>query len=157
MRIFHPQPELGRQSTFDVEFVDGVATVESLHPERELAFIQHGYRIEPDVEVEEPFHEGLGEPIIDLEKLTKAELRGMLPDSVEVPAKVSHAGLVKLVSELPAEPIPGSLDNGAGTAFSDLSDEQLRETAQIEGLDFDPEATRDEIIGAFITAGTESD
>lgn len=115
MRIFHPQPELGRQSKFDVEFVDGVAAVESLHPERELAFRQHGYRIEADIDVEAPFHEGLGEPIIDLETLTKAELRGMLPDSVEVPAKASHADLVKLVSELPADPIPGSIDNGDGT------------------------------------------
>ncbi len=50
MRITHPRPQDGRQTHFDVEFIDGVATVESLHPERELALLQHGFTIE---------HEGL--------------------------------------------------------------------------------------------------
>ena len=46
MRIIHPRPQDGRQSDFGVEFVDGVAEVESLHPERELALLQHGFTIE---------------------------------------------------------------------------------------------------------------
>ena len=46
MRIHHPRPELGKQVMSDVVFCDGVAEVESLHPERELALIQHGASIE---------------------------------------------------------------------------------------------------------------
>lgn len=45
LRITHPHPEEGRQVAFGVEFVDGVATVESLHPERALALTQHGHTI----------------------------------------------------------------------------------------------------------------
>lgn len=46
MRIIHPRPQLGRQSALGVDFVDGIATVESLHPERELALVQHGFTVE---------------------------------------------------------------------------------------------------------------
>ena len=45
LRITHPRPQAGRQIAFGVEFVDGVATVESLHPERALALTQHGHTI----------------------------------------------------------------------------------------------------------------
>lgn len=48
MLIKHPRPQLGRQNAFGVEFVDGVAHVDSLHPVRELALRQHGYTIEPE-------------------------------------------------------------------------------------------------------------
>lgn len=44
--IRHPRPEAGRQVFIGVDFVDGVATVDSLHPERERALIQHGFTIE---------------------------------------------------------------------------------------------------------------
>lgn len=115
MRITHPRPELGRQRALGIEFRDGVATVESLHPERELALRQHGFTIEADPEVEAPFQEAPGEPIIDLEKLTRAELRSMLPEDAEVPTKASHADLVKLVSEQPADLIAGRVDNGDGS------------------------------------------
>lgn len=115
MRINHPRPALGRQRDLGLEFIDGVAVVESLHPERELALRQHGYTIEADLEVQAPFQEAIGEPIIDLETLTKAGLRAMLPEDADVPAKATHAELVKLVSELPADPIPGGSDNGDGT------------------------------------------
>lgn len=118
MRIIHPRPELGLQRKFDVEFRDGVATVESLHPERELAFRQHGFVIEPDPDVKAPFQESLGEPIIDLNGLTIAELRELAGDRITIPARVSKAEAVKLVSELPAEPIPGDIDNGDGTFTS---------------------------------------
>lgn len=46
LRITHPRPQLGRQKDLGVEFIDGVALVESLHPERELALTQHGFTIE---------------------------------------------------------------------------------------------------------------
>ncbi|QNA93258.1 hypothetical protein G4G29_14735 [Microbacterium sp. Se63.02b] len=115
MRINHPRPQLGRQRDLGVEFIDGVAIVESLHPERERALLQHGYTITADPEIEAPFQESIGEPIVDLEKLTRAELRGMLPEDADVPAKASHSELVDLVAALPADPIPGSVDNGDGS------------------------------------------
>lgn len=115
MRITHPRPQLGRQRDLGVEFRDGVATVESLHPERELALRQHGYGIDADPEVEAPFQEALGEPIIDLEKLTRAELRRMLPAESDVSSKATHAELVDAVAALPVAPIPGSTDNGDGS------------------------------------------
>jgi len=51
LRITHPRPEPGRQTAFQVEFVDGVASVESLHPERELALTQHGFTVEEIIDV----------------------------------------------------------------------------------------------------------
>lgn len=45
IRITHPRPQLGRQSALGVEFVDGVATVTELHPERERALLQHGFTV----------------------------------------------------------------------------------------------------------------
>ena len=115
MRITHPRPELGAQSDFGVDFIDGVADVESLHPERELALRQHGFTIEADADVTEPFQEALGEPIIDLEKLTRSELRAMLPEGTSVPAKASHRELVDAVAALPAAPITGAATTGDGT------------------------------------------
>lgn len=114
MRITHPRPQAGRQSDLGVEFVDGFASVDQLHPERELALRQHGYGIEADPEVEAPFQEALGEPIIDLERLTKAELLDMLPEDADVSAKATHAELVVRVSALPAEPIadPNAVQEG---------------------------------------------
>jgi hypothetical protein len=99
MRIIHPQPVAGRQSEFDVEFVDGVATVEALHPERELALRQHGFRFEEDPEVVAPYHGGLGEPIIDLTTMTIAQLREIAEmDGVELPSKAKHAEIVEILS-----------------------------------------------------------
>lgn len=51
MRILHPRPEQGRQKALGVEFRDGVAVVEDLHPERERALLQHGFTIERELEV----------------------------------------------------------------------------------------------------------
>ncbi|MEW2459821.1 hypothetical protein [Microbacterium sp. K41] len=116
MRITHPRPQLGRQRDLGLEFRDGVAIVEALHPERELALRLHGYTIEADPEVAEPFQAAVGEPIIDLTKLTREQLRDLLPDNVEAPAKTTHAELVDLVVALRAEPTPGGVDNGDGAA-----------------------------------------
>lgn len=151
MRIIHPRPQLGRQSDLGVDFTDGIATVESLHPERERALLQHGYTIEADPEVEAPFQEAIGEPIIDLNTLTIPELRDIADtEGVDLPAKARQDEIVDLISRAPAAPIEG-------TPFFDLTDEQLRETAKIEGLDVADDASRSDIIGAFIAAGQESD
>lgn len=46
MRIIHPHPVLGSQTFIGVEFSDGFAVVDSLHPEVEAALIQHGFTFE---------------------------------------------------------------------------------------------------------------
>lgn len=106
MRIIHPHPAAGRQSALGVEFRDGVATVESLHPERELALLQHGYTIEPDLEVSEPYHGGLGEPFVDLAVLSRADLRDIAEvEGVEVTTKMTRDQLIRAISGLPAKPL----------------------------------------------------
>lgn len=151
MRIIHPRPQAGRQSDLGVDFIDGIATVEALHPERERALRQHGYTIEADPEVEAPFQEALGEPIVDLNTLTIPELRDIADtEGIDLPAKALKGEIVDLISRAPAASIEG-------TPFFDLTVEQLRETATIEGLDVAPDATRQDIINAFLQAGAESD
>lgn len=103
IRITHPRPQLGRQSALGVEFVDGITTVEALHPERELALKQHGFKIE-------------GGDIIDLNVLTKRELLDIADtEGIDVPRRANRAELIDIISRAPAEPIPGSIDNGDGT------------------------------------------
>ncbi|MBC6496104.1 hypothetical protein [Microbacterium sp. 4-7] len=164
MRITHPTPQPGRQHALGVDFRDGVATVDSLHPERELALRQHGFTIEADLEVEAPFQAGLGEPIIDLTSLTIPQLREIAEvEGVDLPAKALKAEIVEILSRQPAAPIADSTATPLGehpvdgTPFFELTDEQLRDAALLEGLDIAPDASRNEIIGAFIAAGQESD
>ena len=115
MRINHPRPELGRQRALGVEFIDGVATVESLHLERELALLQHGYTIEADPEVEAPYHAGLGEAIVDLTSLTISRLRDIAEaDGVDLPAKARKPEIIEILSRT-SEPIPGAVQNEDGT------------------------------------------
>lgn len=115
MRIIHPRPELGRQKALGVEFIDGFATVESLHLERELALRQHGYKIEADLEVAAPFQEALGEPIIDLTMLTIAELRDIAEtEGVDLPSKARKDEIVEILSHTSA-PLPGATRNEDGS------------------------------------------
>lgn len=51
IRIAHPRPARGRQKFIGIEFRDGFATVESLHPEVEASLQLHGYEIE---QIDEP-------------------------------------------------------------------------------------------------------
>lgn len=116
MRIIHPRPQAGHQSDFQVDFTDGVATVESLHPERELALLQHGFTIEADLDVEVPHHGALGDEIIDLNSLTKAELREIAnQEGIEIPAKATRPEMVEILSRQPATPIPGAVQSEAGS------------------------------------------
>lgn len=115
MRITHPRPQEGRQTDFGVEFTDGVAVVESLHPERELALRQHGFTIEADADVTEPFQEALGEPIIDLTSLTIAELRDIAEtEGVELPAKARKLEIIEILAST-SQPIPGATQNADWT------------------------------------------
>lgn len=116
MRINHPRPQLGRQRDLGVEFTDGVAVVDSLHPERERALLQHGYTITADPEVEAPFQEAIGEPIIDLTSLTVPQLRDIAEtEGVDLPAKARKDEIVEILSRQPAAPIPGSVTVGGGS------------------------------------------
>ncbi|MEA1264246.1 Rho termination factor N-terminal domain-containing protein [Microbacterium sp. STF-2] len=119
MRITHPRPQLGRLTALGVDFTDGVATVESLHPERELALLQHGYTIEADPEIEQPFHAALGEPFIDLTSLTVAALRDIAEtEGVDLPTKARKPEIIEILSRQPAAPIVGDIDNDNGTFTS---------------------------------------
>lgn len=131
MRIIHPRPKPGRQRALGVEFIDGVATVESLHPERELALLQHQFTIEKDLGVEAPFHAGLGEPIIDLNSLTIPQLRDLAAQKgIEIPPTARlKAEIIEAVSYAPADPIPGSIRNDDGS-FTLVGVESLAEDAQ---------------------------
>lgn len=115
MRITHPRPQLGRQQALGVEFRDGVATVESLHPERELALRQHGFTVEADPEVDAPFQEALGEPIIDLTSLTVPQLRDIAEtEGIDLPTKARKDEIVEILSHT-SQPIPGASQNDDGT------------------------------------------
>jgi hypothetical protein len=48
MLLRHPRPELGRVTFLGVEFIDGVASVRTIHPERALALRQHGCTFEDE-------------------------------------------------------------------------------------------------------------
>lgn len=154
MRIIHPRPELGRQTKFDVDFIDGVATVETLHPEREFAFRQHGFAIQADLGVEAPFQEDLGEPIVDLTKLTKTQLRGMLPEDADISARASKTELIDAVSRQPADPIPGSIEIAQGEWANGEADSGLAPGGVVLG-DIGSFAETDAVGETFIPASAE--
>lgn len=131
MRITHPNPQAGRQRALGVEFRDGVATVESLHPERELALRQHGFTVEADPEVQAPFQEGLGEPIIDLTSLTISELREIADqEGIELPAKARKDEIVEILAQT-SKPIPGATQNDDGSWT--IEGQPVPEGAPVEG------------------------
>lgn len=85
--ITHPRPQQGRQKAFGVEFVDGVARVDSLHPERELALRQHGYEIAEEITG------------VRLEDLTVPELRDVAEvEGVDLPAKAKKRDIIAAIN-----------------------------------------------------------
>jgi len=46
MRILHPRPAEGRQTFIGVEFRNGAAELESLHPEVRASLVLHGFTIQ---------------------------------------------------------------------------------------------------------------
>ncbi|MCW2165399.1 hypothetical protein B0I12_002554 [Microbacterium hydrothermale] len=117
--MFHvhtPQPSTGTTTFLDVEFHDGVAHLEDLHPVRELALMQHGYRVETDRGPVEVYPEGQGGAYVDLNTLTVPQLRELADaDGVDLPAKARRDDIIAILSALPPQPIPGSVDNGDGS------------------------------------------
>lgn len=116
--MFHvhtPQPSNGTTTFLDVEFHDGVAHLEDLHPVRELALIQHGYRVETDRGPVELYHGGQGEPIVDLNSMTIPQLREIAEmDGIDLPAKARRAEIIDLLANVPPQPIPGSVAHADG-------------------------------------------
>lgn len=148
MRINHPRPQLGRQRDLGVEFIDGVAVVESLHPERERALRQHGYTIEADPEVEAPFQEAIGEPIIDLTSLTVPQLREIAEtEGIDLPAKARKPEIIEILAST-SQPIPGSTQNADGSWT-------IEGVPVPEGTELvDPFATFERLDGTVIGDGT---
>lgn len=91
--MFHvhtPEPTTGTTTFLDVEFHDGVAHVEDLHPVRELALIQHGYRVE---------HELVGET---LESQTVPELRKLAEEEgIDLPPKAKKPEILAALNAAP--------------------------------------------------------
>jgi len=119
--MFHihtPEPVLGQSRFLDVDFHDGVAHVEELHPIREQALIQHGYTVVQEL---------VG---TKLEDLTVPDLRQLAKnEGLDLPAKTKKPELIAALDALPVRvlsaadaetddlaPIPGSVDNGDGTS-----------------------------------------
>lgn len=80
--ITAPDPKPGRSRFLDVDFHDGVATVDDLHPIRHQAFQQHGYAVFESVR---------------LDQLSKPELRALVDETegLEVPSKATKAQLIE--------------------------------------------------------------
>lgn len=114
-RITHPRPQLGRQQFLGVEFVDGIAEVEELHPERKQALLQHGFTIKtlrPDggmfVDLAPPADVDRDPAFVDLTKLRLPELRDIAGVAgIDFPPKATRAELIDLISRQPAEPAVG--------------------------------------------------
>ena len=86
MRIIHPHPVRGRQKFIGVEFIDGFAVVETLHPEVEAALEQHRFSIE---------HEAAP---VELGNITIAELRDVADVAgIEYPARANKQKLIDLI------------------------------------------------------------
>jgi hypothetical protein len=66
MRIQHPRFQPGRVTDLGIEFVDGFAEVEELHPERRQALLQHGFTIDETADLEEQTVEQLRTELTDL-------------------------------------------------------------------------------------------
>lgn len=91
--MFHihtPEPVLGQSRFLDVDFHDGVAHVEELHPIREQALIQHGYTVVQEL---------VG---TKLEDLTVPELRRIaVEEGLDLPKKAKKPELVAALEALP--------------------------------------------------------
>lgn len=98
IRITHPRPQAGRVRFLDVEFVDGVAEVDELHPVREQALFQHGFAIETHI---------VG---VALEDLTVRELRDIAEvEGIDLPAKAKKHDIIALIQQAP---LPIITDDG---------------------------------------------
>lgn len=125
MRIKHPHFTPGRTVFLGVEFIDGFAEVDSLHPVVVQTLEQHGYQIVEDV----------APSFVDLKSLTLAQLKEIAEvEGIDVPKNVKKAALIELL-EQPAESGPDVLYVG-GNAY-ELPEGTERVAAPFQAL---PEA-----------------
>ena len=144
--MFHihtPELVLGQSRFLDVDFHDGVAHVEELHPIREQALIQHGYTVVQEL---------VG---TKLEDLTVPELRQLAKDEgLDLPAKTKKPDLIAALDALPVRvlsaadaetddltgcvvPTLGSVDNAVAAteegheAYIPLSPERTARNSEI--------------------------
>lgn len=94
-RITHPRPQLGRQRDLGIEFIDGIAEVDELHPERALALVQHGFTIDETPELEERTVAELRAELSDLGYEVKKSWRK--PELVERIAQHHELNVAKFV------------------------------------------------------------
>lgn len=91
--MFHihtPEPITGRSSFLDVDFVDGVAHVAVLHPERAKALTLHGYTVIEEV---------VGTLLTDM---TVPELRDLAKEEgIDVPQKAKKADIIAAIETAP--------------------------------------------------------
>lgn len=94
IRITHPRPQAGRVRFLGVEFIDGVAEVDELHPEREQALVQHGHKIETHL---------VG---VRLEDLSVPELRDVAEvEGIHLPKKARKAEIIAILEQAPGIPV----------------------------------------------------
>lgn len=97
IRITHPRPELGRQHFIGVDFRDGIAEVEDLHPERELALRQHGFTVE-----REPV-ESVGTKLEDLTRKQLEDEAGKL--GIDVSGAKNKGDVIALIEASEKVPV----------------------------------------------------
>lgn len=105
--MFHvhtPQPSTGTTTFLDVEFHDGVAHLEDLHPVRELALIQHGYCVVREI---------VGET---LESQTVPQLRELAEqEGIALSPKAKKAEIIEALNAAPVRVLEaGDVDPDAG-------------------------------------------
>lgn len=94
IRIIHSRPKPGRVRFLGVEFIDGVAEVAELHPDREQALLQHGHTIETHL---------VG---TRLEDLSARELREVAEfEGIDVPKRAKKAEIIALIEQAPLRTI----------------------------------------------------
>lgn len=113
IRIAHPTPSPGRVKEFGVEFVDGTAIVDELHPERELALVQHGFAVITEVNA------------VPLEDLTVPELRQIAEhQGIELPSKALKQDIIATLDGHPsiADGTVAQVDTNTTAVVEDTED-----------------------------------
>ncbi len=108
MKITHPAPEPGRVEFLGIEFQDGTAIVNDVHPERAAALIQHGAtiaapHIQPAQITADMIAPAEGSHVVieatRLEDLTKAVLLDIAEtEGIDVPAKATKAQIIAAIN-----------------------------------------------------------
>lgn len=169
IRIVAPEYTPGRSTFLDVDFLDGVAEVDELHPVRAQALEQHGYVLTDEVGEVPSEDEVGGTAIVNLNDLTVPELRGLIGDRAEIPAKARKPELVAIAAALPplpteaeradiedhlaatgiVEPTAADVENVHALASSPGIPSLLSEAGEAGAHDDFTEPSRDDVVAAL--------